>query len=354
MITLTIIVILLGLSAMVQALLTRRDRLRFPPPGRIINGLHMRALGAGTPAIVFESGIAASCLSWNVIQTELAATAATYSYDRAGYGWSAPTGHGCSLEKITSDLHALLDTLQVPRPLIFIGHSFGGYIARYYVHRYPEEIAGMVLVDPVTPEEWQSPDFAQRWRLRRAIFFTRAAGVLAWFGMVRLGLWVLLRRGNGNPGPLLGLSHTMRRVAVEVGKLSRSGGPVPQGNLETNEESGRNEAQTETFDVVSRLRARWSVPGFFTTMASYIRALPTCAAQVANCSLPEDLPLTVLSGAHQPPERLSEHAAISTSHVIASASAHWVHLDQPSLVIEAIREVIGRIAAQKAAKIRNG
>ncbi|HWZ42527.1 MAG TPA: alpha/beta hydrolase [Candidatus Saccharimonadales bacterium] len=335
----------LGALAAIQALLARRDRLRFPPPGRIVEGLHVRALGAGTPAIVFESGIAASCLSWNVIQTQLAAVGATYSYDRSGYGWSAAGNGGCSLEKITRDLHGLLDALHVPRPFLFIGHSFGGFIARYYVHRYPEEVAGLVLVDPVTPEEWQSPSLAQRRRLRRAIFFTRAAGVLACFGMVRLGLWVLLRRGNGNPGPLLGLSDTMRRVAAEVGKLARpadSARLAVEGSLGTSATTGA--PAPAVFDVVSRLRARWSVPGFFWTMASYISALPTCAAQVASCALPAHLPLTVLSGAHQPPERLAEHAAISTRHLIAGASAHWIHLDQPDLVIEAIHEVAGRVA----------
>ena len=97
-------------------------------------------------------------------------------------------------------------------------------------------------------------------------------------------------------------------------------------------------------DVMRVIRARWSNPRFFWTMADYIRSLPRCSAETIAHNFPSQLPVTVLSGAQQPPERLREHAAIAAHslngrHIIAEKGAHWIHLDQPELVVEAVVEM---------------
>src|SRR5215510_1139359 len=271
-------------------------------------------LGAGQPPVVFESGIANSSLSWSLIQPQIAKLTGTYSYDRAGIGWSDASRGPCSMQEITTNLHAMLDGLQVPKPIILVGHSFGGLIARFYANSFPGEIAGLVLIDPATPEEWMSPTRAQRWRLRRAVFFTRAAGVLACFGMVRLGLWLLLLRKKDSPGPISRFSTTLQRIRFEVRKIPR--------------------------EVLPLVRAHWSRPRFYWAMAAYIQALPACALAASACLLPKQLPITVLSGSHQPSERLGEHAAIATSHTIAQGSGHFIHLDEPEMVVKAVELLI--------------
>lgn len=307
--------------ALIQALLTARDRRRLPAPGQTINGLHVIKMGEGIPAIVFESGMANSCLSWSVIQPEVASSVLTYSYDRAGFGWSSPAGEECSLDNITKQLHSLIETLQIPRPFILAGHSFGGYIARCYAHNFPTELAALVLVDPATPEEWMNPNAQQRWRLCRALFFTNAAGVLACFGMVRFGLWLLLLRRKETPGPLSRFSQTLQRI--------------------------RNETRKIPAKVMPFIRSHWSRPGFYWAMARYLRAVPACARGASRCSIPPHLPVTVLSGAHQPPELLAAQAAMATRHIVASGSAHFIHFDEPELVVSAILNtlVMCRISA---------
>jgi pimeloyl-ACP methyl ester carboxylesterase len=304
----------LATLAIVQALFAFRDRRRLRPPGTVVDDLHVQILGQGAPAVIFESGIANSSLSWSVVQPELAKETTTYSYDRAGLGWSARHGGRCSLRGIVGDLHALLDRLSVPRPVVLVGHSFGGYIARYYAYLFPTEVAGLVLVDPASPEEWMNPDREQRRRLRRAIFFTRAAGVLAWFGIVRFGLWLLLLRKKETPGPVSRFSQTLERIRSELRK-------VPP-------------------EVVPFICAHWSRPRFYRGMAAHLRALPECAQAVSTCPAPKGIAVTVLSGAHQPRERLAEHAAIATRHIIAANSAHFIYLDEPELVVRAVREVL--------------
>jgi len=83
-------------------------------------------------------------------------------------------------------------------------------------------------------------------------------------------------------------------------------------------------------------------------MAAHIQALPSCARAVSSCRLPEQLPITVLSGAHQPPERVAEHRFLATRHVMATASAHFIHFDQPELVVQAIHEMLQRSSSARS------
>jgi pimeloyl-ACP methyl ester carboxylesterase len=91
------------------------------------------------------------------------------------------------------------------------------------------------------------------------------------------------------------------------------------------------------------IRAHWSRPDFYWAMARYLRAVPSCAAAAADRSIPAPLPVTVLSGAHQAPQVLSAHAAMATRHVVATASAHFIHFDEPELVIAEITRLISSL-----------
>ena len=123
-------------GAVYQAIGTWRDRRRFPPPGRLVRfnerRMHIHVTGAGTPTVVFESGMGASCLSWTLVQPQVAQFARAVSYDRAGHGWSDPTRRPRTARQIAQELHTLLDATGVPGPYVLVGHSFGGYVNRAF------------------------------------------------------------------------------------------------------------------------------------------------------------------------------------------------------------------------------
>jgi pimeloyl-ACP methyl ester carboxylesterase len=130
--------------------------------------LHAVIAGHGKPAVVFEAGMGDGTDSWEKVQPEIAQLTRTLSYDRPGLGKSdrAPQLH--DLNQSADELHTLLQKSGLPPPYILVGHSMGGLIVRVFAFRFPNETAGIVLVDPsdegtdnrlhskLTKEQWES------------------------------------------------------------------------------------------------------------------------------------------------------------------------------------------------------
>ena len=150
---------------------THRDRRRFAAPGCLIDvgrcRLHLNEQGSGTPPVVLESGIAASSLSWALVQPEIAKFTRVCSYDRAGLGWSEKCRELRTVPQMVSELSSLLANAGISPPYILVGHSFGGLLVRAFAHLRPADVVGLVLVDPVSLEHWAacSPEEQRRLRL---------------------------------------------------------------------------------------------------------------------------------------------------------------------------------------------
>ncbi len=120
-------------------------------PGQLIDvgghSLHLNCSGSGSPTVVLEPGAGAmsSDLAW--ITPAVARDTRVCVYDRAGRGWSEPADTSQDGAQIATDLHTLLERGGVPGPYVMAGHSFGGLYVLAFAARYPDEVAGMVLVD---------------------------------------------------------------------------------------------------------------------------------------------------------------------------------------------------------------
>lgn len=128
------------------------DAWRFAPPGKLVavNGhqMHINCTGEGSPTVVMDAGLGGWSLDWSAVQPEIAQFTRVCSYDRAGLGWSEPGSAPGDAQRAVEDLHALLISSGERGPFVLAGHSAGGLRAVLYAHTYPQEVAGVVLVDP--------------------------------------------------------------------------------------------------------------------------------------------------------------------------------------------------------------
>ena len=110
--------------------------------------LNLYCRGTGSPTVVFESGMSSSNSNWGFVQPTISKKTRTCSYDHAGIGFSDPSKRPSTSANIVGDLHRLLSISKIEPPYVLVGHSSGGLNVRLYTHTYPDEVVGMVLVDP--------------------------------------------------------------------------------------------------------------------------------------------------------------------------------------------------------------
>ena len=133
----------------------RADARRFPQQGKSFQlgpefgnvSLNIYCSGSGAPTVILDSGLGVPAVGWDFVQPEVAKFTRVCSYDRAGYGWSTSGPMPRTSAEIVKELHALLAAAGEKPPYILVGHSFGGYNVRVFNGAYPDEVAGMVLVD---------------------------------------------------------------------------------------------------------------------------------------------------------------------------------------------------------------
>lgn len=322
-----VIIALIAVVLLAGAFAKRRLRRAFPPPGRLLDvggyRLHIHALGSGGPTVVFDTGLGEPGLSWAPIQREIAEQTTAVMYDRAGLGWSDPGPKPRTASKMVEELHILLQQAGVPQPYILVGASLGGLLARFYAHRYPQEVAGLVLVDAAHEEQYTPEPLKE------------AVGRMSWMmplmtGVLRIVTW-------------LGLPALLPKLRLMPAYLKLP----PADN-----------------DAYGALLAARTAP--MSAQAAEMAAVLDSHAQVREARITSlgDLPLVVLRhGLVQPqmkPEltqlmeetnvRLQAEVAAQSTRgklMVAGQSSHAIAHDQPELVVAAIQELLA-LARQEA------
>ena len=328
---LLLIPVLLPLGGMVyQSLGAMQDRRRFLHLGVLIDvgegrRVFYQAKGTSGPMIVFESGIAATSQNWTGIQETVSSFAHTFSYDRAGLGWSSAAVTERTPSNIASELRMLLQRAGVAPPYLLVGHSFGGLVVRRYALDYPEDVAAVLLVDAMRPSEWPPVNEQRRPMMERGIRMVSLAIPCARLGLIRLAATSLLHaseRRSGRTTRFLsratgaGGRRVVERILCEVGKMPRSVWPI--------------------------VAAHWSNPNFYRGLAAQVRAVPASVSEMEDAEQIRDIPVLLLTPGTAAPLSAQELRRIGprANQVIAAKSGHWIHLDEPLLVVEAIQSML--------------
>jgi pimeloyl-ACP methyl ester carboxylesterase len=172
--------------------------------GRLIDvgghRLYLECTGSGGPTVILQAGMGASSSSWAAIAPTVAATTAVCAYDRAGHGRSDEAGPQDGIA-LATDLHTLLDRAGVPGPYVLVGHSSGGPYVRVFAARYPDQVAGMVLLDPQPADAFAAlPQYPGEYTMIRTVATISPS-------LARVGLL----------GPILGLPADESTVAIARG-----------------------------------------------------------------------------------------------------------------------------------------
>ncbi len=298
---------------------------QYPPAGRLIAiadgpALHLEVQGTG-PTVVLEAGLWDFSPTWALVQPEVARFAQAVVYDRAGLGWSQTSPRPRTAAVMAAELRAALHAAGVAGPFVLVGHSFGGLIVRLFAYTYPEEVAGLVLVDAAHEDQTERFPAAIQ-----AALAPMQAGQVDYLGQLKA---VVAAQGPEAVPPLM---------------------PIPPAFPP---------------DLAARYRAvAVADPSRVDTMLAELQALETSQAQVraARRRGLGRLPVRVLShGLAQSVPGMSadvnreyeavwqglqaELAALSPrgEHRRVPGTGHLIHHDQPPAVVAAIRAVLAMV-----------
>ena len=127
--------------------------------------LHVRIGGSGPPTVVLEAGLGCGAETWCAIFDDVSRMCTVVAYDRNGLMYSERgSNHSCR-DTWLSDLKNILSAPDIPKPVIFVGHSFGGVIARHYIADQPDQIEGLILIESPDKEHLKDAEIVKQFQL---------------------------------------------------------------------------------------------------------------------------------------------------------------------------------------------
>ncbi|WP_029040775.1 alpha/beta fold hydrolase [Cucumibacter marinus] len=316
-----VIVVIIGLFAALatyQSMAARAELAALERPGSIIEiegrEVYVDCRGdaqAGRPTVLIETGNGSLSTEWRPIQQQLSATHRVCVYDRAGYGQSDAGKMPRDADQAVSELRALVEALSLG-PVILVGHSLGGWHAELYALRYPEDVAGLILVDSPAPDLGSNPDFVAG--LQGSIGFYTVMKTVIGSGIMRV------------LAPIAG-DQALPPVAAALPELSDEYMTLVQRSAHWDSAIAEIEAVTESTQEVLDAREGDYPLG--------------------------DLPLIMLSAEPAGDDAVAaaifasqeRQAALSTrgERVVVPETGHNMHIDAPQAIISAVEEISDRV-----------
>lgn len=311
-----VLVLLLGLATWFagrEARVTLAQQ--HPAPGQMVDvggyKMHLNCRGEGSPTVILDAGLRDFSVHWALVQPEVARFTRVCTYDRAGLGWSEPGALPRSSETMVKELHTLLANAQVAKPFLLVGHSFGGMNMRLYAATYPEEVVGMVLVDPMHAEQgirlpaYQEANKEVDRQFRR-LALLRGAGIVALFHekIPKLGLPGV---AAGQYAAILATTRYFQTAVAESQALAQSYAAA--------QAAGSRRLGDLPLIMISRGLAE-PIPGL------------SVAENQQNEQVWQEMQAELVT--------LSQRS----EHLVAEKSGHSIPLQQPELVIDAIRRLV--------------
>jgi pimeloyl-ACP methyl ester carboxylesterase len=307
------LVVVLLAGVLYQFVATKIDAYRwYPPSSEMVNvgghSMHLHCTGeeGRAPTVVMDSGAGGIGMDWQPVQPGVAKFARVCTYDRGGAGWSEPGAQPRTSQQFVGELHALLNNAGIQDPYVLVGHSLGGNNVQLYASRYPDEVAGMVLVDP---QFYNSPSYVEPEVQNALAEAMPSPGVSLWNKfLATIGVTRLPYTFGGETDERTAISTHAKNTyetmdeysSLEESAKERRAATVPLGDKPL---------------IVLSAGAR-EFPGFSQEQSD----------QVNEAWTKSEADLTQISQ--------------NSEQIIAEDSGHNIQFDDPDLVIDAIRRVV--------------
>jgi pimeloyl-ACP methyl ester carboxylesterase len=310
-----LVLVLLLAGVVFQFVTTKIDERRYPALGEMVDmggyNLHLNCTGeaGGAPTVVMDSGLGGTVLDWQLVQPEVAKFARVCTYDRAGMGWSDPGDQPRTSQQIVKELHTLLGNAGVVEgPYVLVGHSFGGTNMQVYASHYPDEVAGMVLVDSALEDE-------------KAVTLTQSLQpspvllkIYATIGLTRLPYTL-----GGEPPGL-----TSPELEDEQAAISSHRKHVFAVADETSSlQESFNENRADPMSLGNKP----------------LMVLSAGSVQLTGTGLSQEQ-VNLIDKLHSDSQAALTRRSENAKQIIAEDSGHYIQVERPALVIDAVRHVV--------------
>lgn len=324
----SVLLVLILATSIYHAMASKIEKDQYPPPGQLIDvggyNLHLYSIGEGSPTVIFDHTLGSLGWSNYLVFKEIAKITRVVVCDRAGYGDSETSPKPRTSAEIVQELHTLLTKAEIPQPYVFVGDSFGGYTARLYAHKFPDQVVGMVLTHAL--HEDTVLNFPISIIMIKIVFLIgfKVTQISANLGVVRLA-------------GLMGLFEFFKK---ELRHFSRTD--------------------------LRRLKISFYSAKHWEAMFREVRDITTSSEQIKNTGSLNNMPLVIVSVKHflkrslltfflplkqvdeawtkMQPELLK--LSSNSKEIVAENSGHFVGIDQPEVMIKAITELIEQIRIQ--------
>jgi pimeloyl-ACP methyl ester carboxylesterase len=291
--------------------------------------MNMVCMGHGTPTVVFESGAGEHILTWQKIQTGVSDISHVCFYDRAGFGFSDPSPKPVTAMAVADDLHALLQHAGIKGPVVLAGHSLGGLYATLYADRFPDEVAGLLLIDPTIPQQgpnpFKTPEERAGWK---AAWEAIVAGYRYCAGMARNGYLARGYRTHTHFDPCYYPAPSRTKAEADY-LMAVDRKPYIYETILSEFESSTPADEGPDEDSLEETRA-----------ARTYGAMPLLVLVHGGKDRPDTEALKVVPRlVHQ----LYDHRSSRLEIVIVPNSDHFIQLDQPQAVIDAVRKMVDEL-----------
>jgi pimeloyl-ACP methyl ester carboxylesterase len=312
---LILVILLAAAGFLYENISEARDRRFHPMPGQLVDvggyKLHINCTGQGSPVVILDSGLGDGFVSWMKVQPQIAKFTRVCSYDRAGLGYSDSSPRPRTSKVMAEELHTLLRNAGISPTYVLVGHSMGGFNVRLFTSLDRGEVAGMVLVDSSHPEQDKRfpqalNDMDKTW-VREQEFLTFSMP----FGIPRL----------------LGFCGDAAEVRA----------------ADCNFHSYR-----EGLTVLKTFSASAAEAATMGSLGDLPLAILSHDTSVPVPDLPADLVKPFNDAFEQMQEELTQLSSRGT-RTIAKNSSHYIQLDRPDAVVEAIRSVVDQARHNQSA-----